>query len=116
MKKSVKLMAVILPLFTSATLLILLVAGGMPQFGSYQDLLALAMQAAPITIYMLVIGGATALSMEWTGMDLSNSYRAELIREVVVGHTGAWRILKLEVLCWLGWATLWTVVALCLAR
>ena len=112
MKPAGKLLGLALPVATVVTLLALLGAGGTSQIGALPDLLAYALELAPRTMYAIAIGGSTALSMHFTGMDIANARRCQLLEKAAEGDLGAMAVLAGETLAWFGWAVLWTFVYL----
>lgn len=112
MKPAGKLLGLALPVATVLTLLALLAAGGVRQVGALPDLLAYALELAPRTMYAIAIGGSTALSMHFTGMDIANTRRCDLLDKAAGGEIGAMVVLAGETLGWFGWAVLWSFVYL----
>ena len=105
-----KLLGVALPIATFLTLFALLFAGGVPQIGPMPDLLAYVIELAPRTVYAIAIGGAAAVSMHVTGMNLDNEERCDMLRRAAGGNRSALYVLLLETAAWMGWTVVWLFV------
>lgn len=110
MKAHAKLFAFWLPLMVLLTLAGWLVFGALPQMQLTGDLIAWLMELPVTTCYAGGAGGATALTMHWTGINLPNDQRAALIERVLTdGDAAALRILILETTAWLGFLAIWAL-------
>lgn len=113
MKAGTKLLGLALPIALAITLVALLGVGGIEQIGELPDLVAYALQLAPLTMYAIAVGGSTAVSMHVTGMNIDNERRCELMAVAWSGGPDSWpafRVLALEAACWLLWGVLWAHV------
>lgn len=107
-----KLLLFALPLATLFTLLVLLMAGGMRQFGSLADLSAFALELAPRTLYAIAIAGSASVMMHATATDLGNGKRKALIDLAASGDRAAMLVIAGETIAWMLWVVIFTPIYL----
>lgn len=98
-----------LPLMVVLTLLGWIVLGALPGMRMTGDLVAWLTELPVVTCYAIAAGAATSLSMRATGMNLENTYRAELIRRAANGDHAAHQTLSQEIRAWLGFLVIWSL-------
>lgn len=89
-----------MPLMVLATIVGWTVLGALPGATMTGDLIAWLMELPVITVYALAAGGATMLTMHWTGMNIDNDRRAELFEMALCRNKDATRLLIIESVQW----------------
>lgn len=110
MKKHTLTFLVLLPLTVLLVLIGWTVFSALPGATMTGDLIAWLMELPVITAYALAAGGATMLTMCWTGMNIDNGQRAILIERAAAGDRHAFRVLAMESLQWVAILTIFSVV------
>lgn len=108
-----KLLAFAMPAAVLACILVLLAVHEVPEIGPLPDLLAFVISIAPATLVPLAAFGLACMMMQVTGQNIDNDARSSLVDAAGRGSWGAFRVLVLEVVGWIGftWLVLWAYLA-----
>ena len=112
MKSATKLLGLALPVATVLVLIVLLTGSGVPQIGPMPDMIVTVLELAVRTLYAIAIGGSAVISMDITGMNIGNVYRAQLVVDAAVGKRDSLFVLLQETVAWFAWCALWAYVYL----